>query len=78
MAELLVVRSKIKDYTKCNVAGDFADALSKKVEAMIKEAEARAESNKRRTIMSHDIWFLFYLLLSNYRRYFRHKKVYKV
>jgi len=39
MAELLVVRSKIKDCTKCNVAGDFADALSKKVEAMIKDAE---------------------------------------
>lgn len=55
MTELLVVRTKIKDYTKCNVAGDFADALSKKVEAMIKEAEKRAEANKRRTLMSCDI-----------------------
>ena len=55
MAELLVVRSKIKDCTKCNVAGDFADALSKKVEAMIKEAEKRADANKRKTLMPHDI-----------------------
>ncbi|MBS3145175.1 DUF1931 domain-containing protein [Candidatus Woesearchaeota archaeon] len=55
MAELLVVRSKIKDCTKCNVAGDFADALSKKVEAMIKDAERRALQNKRKTLMPHDL-----------------------
>jgi len=55
MAELLVVRSKIKDYTKLNVSGDFAEALSKKVEVMIKEAEARAGENKRKTLMPHDL-----------------------
>lgn len=55
MADLLVVRSKIKDYTKFNVSGDFADALSKKVEAMIKDAEVRADKNKRKTVMSYDL-----------------------
>ena len=55
MADLLVVRSKIKDYTKFNVSGEFADALSKKVEAMIKDAEKRAEQNKRKTLMVYDL-----------------------
>ena len=56
MTELLVVRSKIKDVAKdMNVAGDFADALSVKVEQLIKDAIKRAQENKRRTIMAHDI-----------------------
>ena len=56
MTELLVVRSKIKDVAKdMNVAGDFADALSVKVEQLIKDAIKRAQENKRRTIMAHDL-----------------------
>ena len=55
MAELLVVRSKIKDYTELNVAGDFADALSKEVEGMIKKAEMRAKENGRKTLKACDI-----------------------
>lgn len=55
MAELLVVRSKIKDATKCNVAGDVAEALSKKVEEIIKAAEKRCENNGRKTIKSYDL-----------------------
>ena len=55
MADLLVVRSKIKDCTKCNVSGDFADALSKKVEEMIKEAEKRAMANNRKTLQAKDL-----------------------
>ena len=55
MSELLVVRSKIKDCTKCNVAGDFADALSKHVEFKIKEAEKRATSNGRKTLKPMDL-----------------------
>lgn len=55
MAELLVVRSKIKDFTDLNVAGDFADALSKEVESMIKKAEARAKANGRKTLKASDI-----------------------
>lgn len=56
MAELLVVRSKIKDVAKgMNVAGDFADALSVKVEQLIKEASKRAEANGRKTVQSRDL-----------------------
>ncbi len=55
MADLLVVRSKIKDCTKCNVSGDFADALSKKVEDMVKDAEKRAMANNRKTIQAKDL-----------------------
>ena len=55
MADLLVVRSKIKESTECNVAGTFSDALSKKVEGMIKEAEKRAKGNGRKTIKDIDL-----------------------
>ena len=55
MAELLVVRSKIKDCTKCNVAGDVAEELSRKVETIIKVAEKRAMDNGRKTIKSYDL-----------------------
>jgi len=55
MSELLVVRSKIKECTKCNVAGDVADALSDKVKDMIKSAEKRATDNGRKTIKRYDL-----------------------
>ena len=56
MTELLVVRSKIKDFAKnMNVAGDFADALSNKVEVIVKEACKRAEANGRKTVQSRDL-----------------------
>lgn len=56
MAELVVVRSKIKEIAKdVNVAGDFADALSKKVEVLIKDAVRRAKENNRSTIKPRDL-----------------------
>ncbi|MEW6063160.1 MAG: DUF1931 domain-containing protein [Nanoarchaeota archaeon] len=56
MADLLVVRSKIKDVAKgMNVSGDFADALSKKVEELIKDAAKRADANGRKTVQSKDL-----------------------
>ncbi len=55
MSELFVVRSKIKDATKLNVASDFADALSKVVEAKIKRAEERATENGRKTLKPVDL-----------------------
>lgn len=56
MSELLVVRSKIKDFAEgMNVAGDFADALSAKVEAMIKSAAARSKENGRKTLKPCDL-----------------------
>lgn len=56
MADSLVVRSKIKDYVKdLNVSGDFSEALSKKCEALIKEAMERAKANGRRTVQARDL-----------------------
>ena len=56
MSDSLVVKAKIKDVAKdFNVSGDLADALSKKVEQMIKDACARAEANGRKTVMAKDL-----------------------
>lgn len=56
MAESLVVKAKIKDVAKgYNVSGDLADALSRKVEELIKAACVRAEGNGRKTVMAKDI-----------------------
>ena len=53
---MLVVKAKIKDIAGTyNVAGDFADALNKKVEQMVKDAIARAEANGRKTVMAKDL-----------------------
>jgi histone H3/H4 len=55
MSDLLVVRSKIKECTSCNVSGEFADSLSKEVERLIKNAERRAKANNRSTIKPRDL-----------------------
>ncbi len=56
MAELLVVRSKIKDAAKnMNVSGDFAEALSARVADLIKDACKRASENGRKTVQSRDL-----------------------
>ena len=53
---MLVVKSKIKDYAKdLNVAGDFAEALDKRIEALIVEACDRCKANGRKTIQSRDL-----------------------
>lgn len=52
----LIVRSKIKEVVgKHSVASDFADALDKKVEELVKAACARAEANGRKTVMAKDL-----------------------
>jgi histone H3/H4 len=56
MAEMLVVRSKIKDFCKdCNVSGDFAGALSAKVEELVTSATERAKANGRKTVQARDL-----------------------
>ncbi len=56
MSDLLVVRSKIKEYAKgMNVSGDFADSLSKEVERLIARAAERAKENNRSTIKPRDL-----------------------
>ncbi|MBW2970644.1 DUF1931 domain-containing protein [Candidatus Woesearchaeota archaeon] len=56
MADLLVVKSKIKDFVQgLNVAGDFAEALDEEVKAMVKKAVERAKANNRKTLMAKDL-----------------------
>ena len=53
---MLVVKSKIKEFTTdVNVAGDFAEALDKKVETLILEACERCKANGRKTVQSRDL-----------------------
>lgn len=56
MADMVVVRSKIKKYAKGkNVSSDFAEALNKEVINLIQKACDRAEANKRGTIKPRDL-----------------------
>ncbi|MEM4246714.1 MAG: DUF1931 domain-containing protein [Candidatus Woesearchaeota archaeon] len=52
----IVVKAKIKEIAGAfNVSADFADALAKKVEQMVRDAIERAKANNRRTVMPKDI-----------------------
>ncbi|MBS1266352.1 MAG: hypothetical protein MAG795_00319 [Candidatus Woesearchaeota archaeon] len=56
MADLLVVKSKIKDAVQgLNVSGDFAEALDAEVRRLVKRAVARAKANNRKTLMAKDL-----------------------
>jgi len=56
MADLVVVRSKIKENAQgMNVAGDFAENLNTEVMTLIQRACDRAKANKRSTVQSRDL-----------------------
>ena len=56
MADLLVVKSKIKDATSgLNVSGDFAEALDVEVKKLVSAAVERAKANNRKTLMAKDL-----------------------
>ena len=58
MADILVVGSKVKEAVKkagCNTGGDFAEELSRVVEAKIKRAAERAKANGRKTVRKEDL-----------------------
>ena len=55
-AELIISKSRTKASTKqCNVSSEFYGALDQAVRAMIKNAEARAVANKRKTLKPQDL-----------------------
>ncbi len=55
-AELIISKARTKAATKkCNVGGEFYEALDKVVREMIKNAEARAIGNKRKTLKAVDL-----------------------
>jgi histone H3/H4 len=60
MAKTLIVASRVKELAQyegrqLNVASNFSDELTKKVEAMIAESCKRAVLNGRTTVMPKDI-----------------------
>lgn len=57
MAEMIVVKSKIKEVAKdCNVAGDVAEALNEVAHTIVAAAAKRAEANGRKTIQAKDAY----------------------
>ncbi|MFH0948899.1 MAG: DUF1931 domain-containing protein [Candidatus Aenigmatarchaeota archaeon] len=53
-----VVVSQVKELIKkeeMNCGGDLCDGLDKKVEALIKDAVARAKTNDRKTVRTGDL-----------------------
>ena len=52
---LLISKTRTKKAATLNVASDFYGALDRSVRSMIKEAEARATNNGRRTLRPHDL-----------------------
>jgi len=55
-AELIISKARTKAAVKkCNVGGEFYGALDAAVREMIKEAEARAVGNKRKTLKPVDL-----------------------
>ena len=55
-AELIISKARTKNAVrKCNVGGEFYGALDAAVRELIKEAEARAIGNKRKTLKAVDL-----------------------
>ena len=54
--DLIISKSRTKGAVKkCNVGGEFYEALDGAVRAIIKDAEARAIGNKRKTLKAVDL-----------------------
>lgn len=56
--DTLIVGSKVKGVIKgneCMTSGELLEALNAKVHALLNEACARAQSNKRSTVRAHDL-----------------------
>ena len=56
MADLLVVKAKLKDAIPgFNVSGELAEAADKLLREALKKASERAEANSRKTVMAKDL-----------------------
>lgn len=56
MGKLFVISSKIKEAAGgMSIASDFAEALSREVEVLIKQAAKRAKANGRKTMKAKDL-----------------------
>jgi histone H3/H4 len=58
MADLLVVRSKVKEYVKgkkCRMSEEAVVAVSAAVKGLLDKAALRAKGNKRQTLKAVDL-----------------------
>ena len=53
--DFIISKSRTKAASGINVSGEFYGALDEAVRGLIATAEARAESNGRRTLRPHDL-----------------------
>ena len=54
--DLIISKARVKAAVKkCNVGGEFYGALDEAVRGLIKEAERRAQGNKRKTLKANDL-----------------------
>jgi histone H3/H4 len=51
----LIVKNNVRESTEFSVSEEFLEAIDKKVENTIKEAESRARANSRRTLYARDL-----------------------
>jgi hypothetical protein len=54
-ADFIISKSRTKNAAGINVSGEFYGALDSAVRGMIKQAEARAVNNGRKTLRPHDL-----------------------
>ena len=56
MAELLIVKSKVKEYADgLNIASDFVESLNSEVLSIVQKACVRAQANGRKTVQAKDL-----------------------
>jgi len=56
MGKLLIITSKIKQVAAgMSIGTDFAEALSREVEVLIRQAAKRAKANGRKTVKAKDL-----------------------
>ena len=54
--DLIISKARVKNAVKkCNVGGEFYGALDEAVRGLIKEAERRAQGNKRKPLKANDL-----------------------
>lgn len=54
--DLIISKARVKAAVKkCNVGGEFYEALDSAVRGLIKDAEGRATGNKRKTLKAVDL-----------------------
>ncbi|MCH7707301.1 MAG: DUF1931 domain-containing protein [Myxococcales bacterium] len=54
--DLIISKTRTKNAVKkCNVGGEFYGALDEAVRGLIRDAEARAVGNKRKTLKAVDV-----------------------